>query len=112
VIDMRRTLSTVAAIAVVWASPAATTAVYASDTATYTITDLGRGEAYGINDSGHVVGLALIDRGVPSPPKQRAFLWDQQAGLSDLGVLGGYDSSIAYGVNNDDLVVGASAPSH
>jgi probable HAF family extracellular repeat protein len=82
----------------------------------YRVTDLGIlptgtfSGANGINNLGHVVGMANIQ----SPPfyGERAFLWTQKGGMQDLGTLLGYDQqfflSWANGVNDLGLVVGTS----
>lgn len=58
-----------------------------------------------INDRGDVVGFADADRG--SVP-EHAILWKdgRAAGAVDLGVLPGYVSSEAYGINNHRVVFG------
>src|SRR5690348_8729868 len=61
----------------------------------------GHTRAYGLNDSGQVVGCsdtALLN--------SHAFLW-QSGAMTDLGTLGG-SNSVAYGINNSGYVVGAS----
>jgi len=63
----------------------------------YEITDLGPGEAWGINDAGQVVGYS----------SGYAFLWDSTNGMIDLGTLGG-SASTAYGINDAGQVVGYS----
>ncbi len=63
----------------------------------YEITDLGPGEAWGINDAGQVVGYS----------SGYAFLWDSTDGMIDLGALGGFEST-AYGINDAGQVVGYS----
>ncbi len=72
--------------------------------------------AYGINDSGIVVGNADIPEDSGSPPEIRfhAFLYDVGGGIQDLGTLttawpeyqNGY--SIAYGINTQGDVVGTA----
>lgn len=74
---------------------------------TYTITDLGTlggtvSKAYGINDSGQVVGYSHITSGMP----HHAFLYDGTI-MQDLGTLGG-TYSYALGINNSGQVVGES----
>jgi probable HAF family extracellular repeat protein len=74
----------------------------------YQITDLGAlpgdtgSEAFGINDSGQVVGESFprIDG--------NSFLWDATNGMQDLGTLPGDRFSRAQGVNNSGQVVGFS----
>lgn len=58
--------------------------------------------AYGINNSGQVVGYAQIAAG-----GSHAFLWTTGGGMVDLGTLGG-DGSRAYGINNSGKVVGVA----
>ena len=65
--------------------------------AIYTITDLGGGEADGINASGQVVGQNAVDH---------AFLYSNGV-MTDLGTFGG-TSSAAYGINSSGQVVGLS----
>ncbi len=55
--------------------------------------------AYGLNNSGHVVGWAEFDAG-----NHHAFVWDG-ASLLDLGTLGGLFSA-AYGISDNGIVVG------
>lgn len=73
----------------------------------YTITDLGTlggtfSYAYGINNSGQVVGTAAVPGDAI-----RSFLW-QNGSMQSLGTLGG-DNSIAYDINNHGQVVGVSS---
>jgi probable HAF family extracellular repeat protein len=59
--------------------------------------------AYGINDTGQVVGYSSTATGY------RAFLWDASGGMQDLGDLpGGRDSSGARDINSSGQVVGFS----
>jgi probable HAF family extracellular repeat protein len=60
-------------------------------------------QAKALNDRGDIVGFANGEDG-----SFRAILWQggTAAGAVDLGVLPGYVSSEAYGVNNDRVVVG------
>jgi len=74
------------------------------------MTDLGtlagefQSNAYGINDSGQVVGGSSVTIGTGGP----AFLW-QSGVMTNLGTLpGGGDYSDARGINNAGQVVGAS----
>ena len=74
-------------------------------TLVYQITDLGTfggysSYAYGINDSGQVVGAAQTPNG-----DTRAFLW-QSGTMIDLGTLGG--ASYAWDINNVGQIVGSS----
>lgn len=61
-------------------------------------------QAKAINDRGDVVGFADSGRGTPV----HAILWKggTRAGALDLGLLPGYVSSEAYGVNDDRVVFG------
>lgn len=73
---------------------------------TYSVTDLGTlggsaSEAYGVNNSGQVVGWARTASG-----EQHAFLYSAGT-MTDLGSLGG-GSSLAHGINNSGQVVGES----
>ena len=62
--------------------------------------------AYGVNDSGQVVGGAFVN-GI-----QRAFIWDKINGAQFLGDLpGGVEASTAYKINNSGVVVGNSSSS-
>jgi probable HAF family extracellular repeat protein len=66
---------------------------------------LGGGDyssAFGINDSGLVVGNSNTATGL------RAFSWTASGGMHDLGALPGAVDSQAYGVNNAGQVAGAS----
>lgn len=82
----------------------------AARAAIYTVQDLGdlpggsnASYAFGINDSGQVVGYSEAVTG------DRAFLWTSGGGMQNLGDLaGGSDVSYAYGINNSGQVVGAS----
>jgi probable HAF family extracellular repeat protein len=58
--------------------------------------------AYGINDSGQVVGTSNTDR------HMNAFLWSQQNGLQALATLPGSDSSGAYAINSTGQIAGFS----
>ncbi len=73
------------------------------------VRDLGTlGEAtfdvgLGINRNGHVVGYSSTIQGL------RAFYWTNSGGMCDLGDLpGGNGRSVAYGVNDNNTVVGSS----
>jgi probable HAF family extracellular repeat protein len=76
----------------------------------YTAQDIGdlgddsSGGAYGMNNSGQVVGYSYNASGRP-----HAFLYDSLNGMQDLGTLGGSDDySYAYGINDFGQVVGYS----
>ncbi len=59
--------------------------------------------AYDINDKGQVVGyFSELDSKAPD----RAFIWDEETGITELGTLG--SDSQAHAVNNKGQVVGAS----
>ena len=59
--------------------------------------------ATGINDLGHVVGVATFPVG-PDHFQSHAVLWTKQKGIKDLGILG--NTSTAFGINDRDQVVG------
>lgn len=72
--------------------------------AMYDVTDLGNlGQpfsfAYGINDTGEVVGYS-------GDYSVSAFLWNRSTGMTDLGTLPGTSESVAYDINNAGQVVG------
>lgn len=60
---------------------------------------------FGINNAGKVVGTAIFDS--EGSISRRAALWPIPDELRDLGTLGGV-SSVAYGINGQDIVVGSS----
>jgi probable HAF family extracellular repeat protein len=62
--------------------------------------DLGSGEASAINSSDLIVGFVLQSNGTP-----HATLWDHGL-VTDLGLLTGFDSSLATGINDSGEVVG------
>jgi probable HAF family extracellular repeat protein len=78
-------------------TPRPTLAGTAASAAPMSITDLGDGYAYGINDAGQVVGQSNED----------AFLWSSSGGMIDLGKLGG-SSSQANGINSGGQIVGTT----
>jgi probable HAF family extracellular repeat protein len=65
-------------------------------------------QAFGINDSGEVVGGSLIATGA-----SHAFLWTQSGGMQDLGTLdaGGFNpGSTAFAISDKGVIAGASVP--
>jgi probable HAF family extracellular repeat protein len=63
--------------------------------------------ANSINDSGNVAGYALTDSN-----SARAFLWTPSSGMQNLGtVIPGYGYSMAYGINNNNQIVGVDSGS-
>jgi probable HAF family extracellular repeat protein len=58
--------------------------------------------AFGINDSGVVVGTSNTSTSM------HAFTWSSAAGLKDLGTLPGANSSSAFAINNEGQIVGSS----
>jgi probable HAF family extracellular repeat protein len=74
----------------------------------YDLTEVGKGEPYGINDAGQVVGQSY-----PAYPDKgnRAFVWSKSSGMTDLGTLPGGSSSVAYDINDAGQVVGKSGSS-
>jgi probable HAF family extracellular repeat protein len=62
--------------------------------------DLGTGEASAINSSDQIVGYVMQSDGTP-----HATLWDHGV-VTDLGLLPGFDSSLATGINDAGEVVG------
>jgi len=63
-------------------------------------------EVIGLNEKGHVVGKA--DLPGPLPQIHHAFIAGKE-GISDLGTQDGDPCSIAFGINSQDQVVGASS---
>lgn len=64
--------------------------------AEYVLHDLGRGEAFGINDIGQITGWRPDPNGGPS----KAFLWSRESGFTDIGPSTGRD------INNRGVVAG------
>lgn len=64
--------------------------------------------AVDINNTGQVVGQSGGSGPAESGPA-RAFLWDENAGMHDLGFLPGANYSVAYGINDRGEVVGESS---
>ena len=62
----------------------------------YTLTDLGRGEAFGINDLGQVTGW----RPDPNSGSDIAFVWNKSTGFTDIGPSAGRT------INNSGQVAG------
>jgi probable HAF family extracellular repeat protein len=60
-------------------------------------------DAFGINNSGQVVGRGLL----ATPDRIHAVIWPDPSTVLDLGTLGG-DNSEAFDINDDGLVVGDS----
>jgi len=84
------------------------TATFAATSFSYTVTDLGTlggssSQAYGINDTGQVVGKADTTNGF-----SHAFLWVQGT-MNDLGTVDGYSYSSAYKINNVGQVIGSAS---
>lgn len=76
---------------------------------TYTVTDLGTlrpgsARVHGINSAGQTVGAS----GFPHGADTRAFFWQRQGGMRDLGTLPGGDYSAAFGINDSGQVAGTS----
>ncbi len=88
------------ALAIVTLAALAGTAPSAVAQIMYSVTDLGSGCAYGVNDEGEVVGQTGAGH---------AFLYSDGSTI-DLGTFGG-PSSIAYAINNNGEVVGTSTTS-
>ncbi|HMD54369.1 MAG TPA: PEP-CTERM sorting domain-containing protein, partial [Phycisphaerae bacterium] len=63
----------------------------------------GYSHAYGVNNSGTVVGWASVSYGV-----NQAFSYTSSEGMKNLGSLPGGASSAAYGINDSSTVVGYS----
>lgn len=90
----------------------ATATAECSPTVTVLTSPFGPGEVQSkaINDRGDIVGFATVtDPATPRrSPAIHAVLWKhgRSDAVVDLGVLPGYVSSEAYGVNNDRIVVG------
>src|SRR5437867_3844117 len=78
----------------------------------YVAIDLGTlggdfSRAYGINNSGHVIGRAYANNNVA----QHAFLYSNDS-MQDLGTLSGGIYSYAYGINDSGEVVGVTNDSN
>ncbi len=79
----------------------------------YAITDLGTlggtySYAYGINDSGQVVGTAYTTSVDGAEYYQHAFLYSGNGPMQDLGTLPGGTWSYASGINNSGQIVGGA----
>ena len=77
----------------------------------YTVQDLGTlggtfSWAYGINNKGSISGMSLLS----GDTAMRAFLW-RKGQMTDLGTLGGFNSSPIYKPNERDEVVGQAETS-
>jgi probable HAF family extracellular repeat protein len=98
----------VAALTLVVAVVSAGSAAAKPPGTAYSVTDLGTlggttSNAYGVNDSGAVVGSSTI----AGDGASHAFLYDSQ-GLHDLGTLTGGASSVAYAINRYGQIAGTS----
>ncbi|TIL40242.1 hypothetical protein [Mesorhizobium sp.] len=63
--------------------------------------------AVAINNRGLVIGHSWFARTFPGGP-QRAFVWSEQAGMIDLGTLGG-QGAVPVAINDDGVVVGMTS---
>ena len=63
--------------------------------------------AYGINESGQVVGYSSTPSGPPSDRAYHAFIWDSNSGMRDLGSNSPMNDSFAWDINNTGQVVGS-----
>ncbi|MGA1840399.1 MAG: hypothetical protein ACMUIU_07215 [bacterium] len=70
-------------------------------------------QGFGINDNGDVIGvcgnLVCDEFGVCWAGNAKAFLFTNETGMTQLGMLSGKNVSMAYGINNQGIIVGANA---
>jgi uncharacterized membrane protein len=60
----------------------------------------------GMNSKGEVVGFGNPSGDMNAPFNPIAFYWSQGTGMQNLGTLPPFPNSIAYAINNHDLIVG------